>query len=122
MESVGQTIKHIREEKGLTQQSIADLISMHRSNYSRVENGDRDLSIEAINKIANFFNMTIDQIVNFEGTVPKEVTIQDKSLVEQVKLIQELELEEKNIVFKMVDAFLTKKKFKDFFNKNVAAL
>lgn len=37
-------------------------------------------------------------------------------------MIHELEPEEKNIVFKMVDTFLTKKKFKDFFQKNVAAL
>ena len=45
-----------------------------------------------------------------------------KTLMEQVKMIQELESEEKNMVFKMVDTFLTKKKFKDFFQKNVAAL
>jgi len=48
--------------------------------------------------------------------------MEDKTLIEQVKMIQELESEEKNIVFKMVDTFLTKKKFKDFFQKNVAAL
>ena len=95
---------------------------MHRSNYSRVETGDRDLSIDAIDKISKYFNMTIDQLVNFEGDIPQEVTIEDKSLVEQVKLIQGLELEEKNMVFKIVDAFLTQKKFKDFFAKNVAML
>jgi len=38
-----------------------------------------------------------------------------------VKPIQELEPEEKNMVFKMVDTFLTKKKYKEFFQKNVAA-
>jgi transcriptional regulator with XRE-family HTH domain len=122
MQHIGKNIKRIREEKGLTQQSIADLIAMHRSNYSRVETGDRDLSIDAISKIAKYFNMTIDQLVNFEGDIPQEVTIEDKTLVEQVKLIQELEPEEKSMVFKMVDTFLTQKKFKDFFQKNVALL
>lgn len=122
MQHIGKNIKKIREEKGLTQQSIADLIAMHRSNYSRVETGDRDLSIDAISKIAKYFNMTIDQLVNFEGDIPQEVTIEDKALVEQVKLIQELEPDEKSMVFKMVDTFLTQKKFKDFFQKNVATL
>ncbi|MEB2782974.1 hypothetical protein U3A58_21550 [Algoriphagus sp. C2-6-M1] len=42
--------------------------------------------------------------------------------MEQVKLIAELEPEEKNMVFKMINTFMTKKKFKDFFQKNVAAL
>jgi transcriptional regulator with XRE-family HTH domain len=122
MQHIGKNIKKIREEKGLTQQAIADLIAMHRSNYSRVETGDRDLSIDAISKIAKYFSMTIDQLVNFDGDIPQEVTIEDKSLVEQVKLIQGLELEEKNMVFKMVDTFLTQKKFKDFFQKNIATL
>ena len=122
MQHVGKNIKKIREEKALTQQAIADLIAMHRSNYSRVETGDRDLSIEAINKIAKFFNMTIDQLVNFEGEIPQEVTIEDKNTVEQMQLIQQLDEEDKSMIFRMVDTMLTKKKFKDFFQKNIAAL
>jgi len=38
-----------------------------------------------------------------------EISIEDKFLLEQVKLIAELEPEEKNMVFKMIDTFLTKK-------------
>ncbi|GAP43964.1 hypothetical protein TBC1_112123 [Lentimicrobium saccharophilum] len=78
--------------------------------------------MDALNKIAKYFGMTIDQIVNFDGVVPQEITVEDKTLMEQVKMIQELEPEEKSMVFKMVDTFLTKKKFKDFFQKNVAML
>lgn len=47
---------------------------------------------------------------------------EDKTIMEQVKLIQELEPDEKITIFKMVDAFLTKKKFKDFFPKNIFTL
>ncbi len=109
---IGKTIKAIREEKGLTQQQIAELISMHRSNYSRVETGERDLSIEAANKVARYFGMSLDELVNFDGKLPNEVTVEDKSLTEQVKLIQQLEPEEKQMVFKMIDTFLTKKNSK----------
>jgi len=122
MQHIGTTIKALRDEKGLTQQQIAELIHMHRSNYSKVEKGERDLSLESVNKIAQYFGMTIDQLVNFDGNMPDEVTVEDKSLLEQVKLIAQLEDEEKSMVFKMIDTFLTKKKFKDFFQKNIAAL
>ncbi len=122
MQHIGTTIKALREEKGMTQQQIAELVHMHRSNYSKVEKGDRDLSLESVNKIAKYFGMTIDQLVNFDGNMPDEVTVEDKSLLEQVKLIAQLEEEEKSMVFKMIDTFLTKKKFKDFFQKNIAAL
>lgn len=122
MQPIGKNIKKIREEKGLTQQAIADLIAMHRSNYSRVETGDRDLSIEAVGKIAKYFNMSIDDLVNFEGEIPNEVTFEDKNTIEQLQLIQQLDEEDKSTVFKIVETMLTKKKFKDFFQKNVAAL
>ena len=78
--------------------------------------------MDALNKIARYFGMTIDQIVNFDGTTPQEVTTEDKTLMEQVKMIRGLEPEEKSMVLKMVDTFLTKKKFKELFQINVAAL
>lgn len=120
--NTGQNIKRIREEKGMTQQQVAELINMHRSNYSKIESGQREISVDALNKVARYFGMTIDQIVNFDGAVPQEITVEDKTLMEQVKMIQELEPDEKSMVFKMVDTFLTKKKFKEFFQKNIAAI
>jgi hypothetical protein len=49
----------------------------------------------------------IDPLVTFEENIPQQMMIEDKTLTEQVKLIQELEPDKKNMVFKMVDAFLT---------------
>jgi len=39
-----------------------------------------------------------------------------------MRLVAELDDKDKNIVFGIIETMLTKKKFKDFFNKNVAAL
>lgn len=72
--------------------------------------------------MAKFYGLTIDQIVHLEGDVPKEVTVEDKGLIEQVKLIQELDQKDKDTVFNIIDTMLTKRKFKDFFNKNIATL
>ena len=121
MQHIGKTIKKYREEKNLTQKQIADLIHMHRSNYSRVETGERELSIEAIQKIATLFGMTIDQLVN-EETIPQEISLEDVTSNEQMKLIQQLDEEDKETVFRIIDKMLTTKRFKDFFQKNIAAL
>lgn len=53
---------------------------------------------------------------------PVEITIQDKPNFEQVNLINQLDEEDRYVVFKIIDTMLTKKKFKDFFNNNIAAL
>ena len=37
-------------------------------------------------------------------------------------LIKQLDEDDRTVVFKIIDTMLTKKKFKDFFQKNVAVL
>ena len=60
--------------------------------------------------------------VSGDGSIPKEVILEDKTELEQIRLIQQLEEEDKQTIFKLIDKMLTNKKFKDFFAKNVATL
>lgn len=53
---------------------------------------------------------------------PVDVTIQDKPNFEQINLINQLDEEDRTVVFKIIDTMLTKKKFKDFYQQNAAAL
>jgi hypothetical protein len=66
--------------------------------------------------------MTVDEIIHFEGKVPKEVKIEDKTTNEKLRLIEQLDEEDKKTIFKLIDKMLTNKKFKDFFQNNAAAL
>lgn len=66
--------------------------------------------------------MTTDQILNSDVDIPNETTLEDKSSIEQLNLIKQLDEDDRSVVFKIIDTMLTKKKFKDFFQKNVAAL
>lgn len=112
--SIGKTIRKIREQKGITQLQLAELVNMHRSNYSKVEAGERELSVTALAKVAKHFGMTLDELVNFKGKVPTEEKIEDKTAMEQLKLINALDEEDKAMVFRLIDTIVTKKKFKDF--------
>lgn len=61
--------------------------------------------------------MTTDQIINFDGDIPKKITIEDKDEVEQTRLINQSDEEDKSIIFKIIDKMLTTQKFKDFLIK-----
>jgi len=119
--SLGDNIKKIREQKGLLQKQLAADVSIPYTSYNKVENNTREISIDELERFAGYFGMTIDQVVHFD-TQPVEVTIQDKPNFEQINLINELDEDDRVVVFKIIDTMLTKKKFKDFFNNNVAAL
>jgi len=120
--NIAENIKAIREAKDFKQIEVANHIGVDKSAYSKIEKGLRALTVEELQKMAHLFNMTTDQILNYDGVIPKEVVIEDKSAVEQMRLIQQLDEEDKQTIFKLIDKMLTNKKFKDFFNQNIAAL
>ncbi|WMJ75329.1 helix-turn-helix transcriptional regulator [Cytophagaceae bacterium ABcell3] len=120
--SLANNIKRLREERGVLQKQLATEIGLGISHYNKIENGQREASVEILDKLAKFYGITIDQIVHMGKSVPKEVTVEDKTASEQLRLLSELDEKEKSIIYSMIDCMLTKKKFKDFFNNNVAAL
>ncbi|MCO5936126.1 helix-turn-helix domain-containing protein [Mucilaginibacter sp. RB4R14] len=120
--SLADNIKDIREEKNLKQIEIATHIGVDKSAYSKIEKGLRALTVDELQKMAQLFNLTTDQVINYDGKVPQEVILEDKTAVEQMRLIQQLDDDDKQTIFKLIDKMLTNKKFKDFFQKNVATL
>lgn len=55
-----------------------------------------------------------------DDATPKEVTIEDKSTLEKIKLIQQLNEKDKTTIFSIIDTMLTKQKFQKFFEQNLA--
>ena len=113
--STGRIIKKIREDKGLMQKEVSAHLEIGNSNYNKLENGHRDLSVDELLKLSKLFNLTTDQILNYENIIPEDVTIEDKPDFEKLHLINQLDEDDKSMIFKMVDKMLTTKKFKDFF-------
>lgn len=120
MVSVGKNIKKIREQRGLMQKEVAYVADMQASNYSKIESGQRDVSVEALDKIAQFFGMKVDEIIHFEDAKsPAPVKVEDKTANEKVQLISQLDDEDKNAVYRIIDGMLTKNKFQTFFEQNI---
>ncbi len=120
--SLANNIKKLREDKGLRQKEVANALEIGYSNYNKIENGIREISVKELQRLASFYNLTLDQVVNLNDDMPKEVIIEDKEAKEQLRLISELDPEDKSIIFRMIDKMLTSKKFKDFFQKNMDSL
>ena len=63
--------------------------------------------------------MSVDDIINFDDGIPKPVTLKDKTNNEQHQLFDDLDEEDKQTVFKIVDKMLTTKKFNTFFQQHL---
>ena len=62
---LGDRIKELRKETGLSQEKFALKIDMDRTYFATVESGKRNISLQNIEKIANGLNITISEL--FEG-------------------------------------------------------
>ncbi len=59
----GQKLRKLRKElTGLSQEEFASRINMDRTYYSSVENGERNISLINIEKIAKGLNITLSQL------------------------------------------------------------
>jgi transcriptional regulator with XRE-family HTH domain len=117
--SLANNIQKIREQLGLLQKQVALHIGVDKSTYSKIEKGTREVTVKELQKMAKLFSMTTDQVLNFEGDMPKEVIITDKTATEQMNLISQLDEEDKKTIFSIIEKMLTNKKFKTFFEENI---
>ena len=60
-------IKELREENGLTQQAVAEFLNVKQNTYSQYENGKRQLSIDMLIKLAKFYKVSTDYILELEN-------------------------------------------------------
>lgn len=56
-------LKEIREDKDYKQNDIAKVLKISQAQYSRCEMGINLISLEKLNKLADFYNVSIDYLV-----------------------------------------------------------
>ena len=61
----GERVREIRKKQNLSQEKFALKIGMDRTYLASVENGKRNISLENIKKIANGFEITLEEF--FKG-------------------------------------------------------
>lgn len=52
----GANLRRYREAQGLSQEAFADLLGMHRTYVGGVERGERNLTLQSVERIAGLIN------------------------------------------------------------------
>lgn len=56
-------IRDLREDKDLNQTSVAKMLGMSQTGYSKYETGENDVPTAVLIKLADFYNVSIDYIL-----------------------------------------------------------
>lgn len=61
---LGRNIKKYRNLRGLSQEQLAELSELHRTYIGAVERGERNISLDNIEKICNALEVHIKELFN----------------------------------------------------------
>lgn len=90
--TTGQIIKMMREERGMTQETLAELMGYsHKSSINKIELGKADLPQSKIVAFAKIFGVTPCEIIGYEPTTATEE--QKKMWDEKLNAHQQLQTE-----------------------------
>ncbi len=64
-------LKDLREDSDLSQESIAKILKITRSQYSLYETGKRDIPVDLLIVLAQYYRTSIDYIVGLTNTFKK---------------------------------------------------
>lgn len=96
MATFGDRLKELRNEKGLTLDELKDYLNTTKATLSRYENGKRDPKIDFANKVAAYFEVSLDYMLgvsNEKENKPSLSTIKSKADLSReiaLKLVDEL--------------------------------
>ena len=77
-------LKDLRKMKGLSQVALADRLGLSKSTIGAYETGDITPSLEALNLIADFFNVDIDYLLGKEDVSTYIITPEQKEVVDAI--------------------------------------
>ena len=107
---ISANIKRMRKIKNLSQKEVASAIDIAQAQYSVIESGKNVPTLPTLEKIARVFEADISQLVKKPGKNDDELNI---SILEKVRLIDTLDMDEKGCLLKMIDIAIAKKRMKD---------
>lgn len=80
MSRIATNLRFLRKQKGLTQEGLAENIEVTRSVIGAYEEGRAEPKISTMQRMANFFGITLDQLINDDLSGIAEATIQGREV------------------------------------------
>jgi transcriptional regulator with XRE-family HTH domain len=111
MIQIADKIKKHRTIKGLSQKEIAISLGIDQAQYSRIESGKVEPTLSSLEKIADALNVKLTEL--FDENITLDINSYDKSAIDKLRLVEELDEQEKKSIFNIIDIAISRKRLKD---------
>lgn len=103
-------LKTLRDEAGLSQRQLAEIIGVSQQSINKYENHNIEPDIDTLIRIADYFNTSVDYLIGhaeirrkIEYTVAFELNRQERYLVEAFR---KLNAKQKNSILTVIDSYI----------------
>ena len=110
MQQLGERIKLLRKEKGMSQSALADQVGLSYAQIGRYETKGAQPSADALKNIADALGVSPDFLIYGSAEQKAGAKLNDVELIQQFKAVEQMDDDDKIVIKKLIDAFITKRK------------
>ncbi len=106
-------LRELRKQKGLSQSELGERVGVHYTHVGRYERGVSRPAADTLKRLADALGVSGDYLL--EGTVEEaaRARFEDRDLLRQFQEVERLPEEDKAVVKRLLEAFLTKKQLQE---------
>ena len=104
-----QRLRELRRQKGLSQTELGKLAGLHYTHIGRFERGASRPGSDSLKRLADVLNVSGDYLLEGAETEAAKARFEDRELLRQFQEVELLPDEDKQVIKKLLDAFLTRK-------------
>ena len=93
----------------MSQSELADSIGISYAQIGRYETKDAQPPTKTLSAIADVLGVSPDFLIYGDSDEKAKTKLADPELINQFKAIEEMDEDDRNVVKKLIDAFITKK-------------
>lgn len=108
MRGFGGRLRSLREEQGLSQNQLADVIGIHLSQLSRIEREHSTPSAETLIALARALHTTTDALLIGDRQGEPKQPIRNVRLLERFLKLETIDRDEQETAIKLIDALVAK--------------
>lgn len=100
-------LSELRKSKGLSQIELAKILNVNQNTISRWENGDREPNPDMLKTIANYFQVSVDYLLENEPLTNKKIPKDLRKILEEEEVTlngRMMSAEDKEKIYKVIEA------------------
>lgn len=106
MLSLGERIQELRKQKNITQQKLAEMISVSKSMINRYENKGVQPPADILNKLADVLQTSVDFLINGNTDEKAKISLKNVELLQRFKEVEAMPDREQSVLLEIISAYV----------------